>query len=354
MAGSAGIAGIARAATIALAALPALAALIPLPAAAGDALEGWRWKQQSTEIVAEGIFWNDFLADGQDRWKSGGITQSFTLPERIFDRDPWTPWLANRASGIEIQARGLVVTPDNTAAAGTNDRDRPYAQYLGVGAYFRSDTRPRPSVAGTTLSVEDRVGVEVGWIGEPLFFFEAQDALHEVIGMGATQVSDDNSVGAGVLANLEARRTWRYHRDMGAVDVEAAPYIDISAGLRENSARIGANFFAGGDLSARHWNMDPAIGAVIPGSKRRIPGFDWAVFAGADIGSVAQDALLGGVAGLDGPKAEPKTVVARARAGVVMGYGKVSLSYGLNWLSPEFEDQEQGQLIGSAALKIDF
>lgn len=325
-----------------------------LPAAAGDAVEGWRWKAESTEINPEGIFWNDFLVDGQDRWKSGGVTQSYTLPERVFDTRPWTPWRDGRASGIEVQVRGLVVTPDNTAAPELGPEDRPYAQYLGIGGYLRSDARPRPAPLGTTMGVEDRVGVEVGWIGEPLFFFDAQDRLHDVIGMGETHSTEANSVGDGFLANIEARRTLRFHRDMGAADVALAPYVDLSLGMRQTAARAGVNGFVGGDLSARHWNMDPATGAVIPGAWQARPGLHWAVYAGADVGAVANDALLGGTAGLSGPSADPETVVARARAGLVVGWGRVAVSYGLAWMSPEFEGQDEGQLVGAVSVKLPF
>lgn len=332
----------------------AIFALLATPAAAGDAVDGWRWKAESTEINPEGIFWNDFLVDGQDRWKSGGITQSYTVPERVFETQPWTPWRDDRASGIEVQLRGLVVTPDNTAAPRLGPEDRPYAQYLGLGGYLRSDTRPRPAPLGTTMGIEDRVGVELGWIGEPLFFFDAQDQLHGMIGMGETHATEGNTVGDGVLANLEARRTLRFHRDMGAADVALAPYVDLSLGMRQTSARVGVNGFVGDDLSARHWNMDSATGAVIPGAWQARPGPHWALFAGADIGAVANDALLGGTAGLSGPSAEPEPVVARARAGLVVGWGRVAVSYGVAWLSPEFEGQGDGQLIGAVAVKLPF
>lgn len=324
------------------------------PATAGDAVAGWRWQAESTEINPEGLFWNDFLADGQDRWKSGGVTQSFTLPERVFDTQPWTPWLDGRASGIELSARGLVITPDNTAAAGYNPNDRPYAQYLGLGLYLRSDARPRPAPRGTTLEVEDRVGAEIGWIGEPLFLFDTQDQLHEMLGMDPTNVSDENSVENKILLNLQARRTWRFHRDTGPADVEWAPYLDGSAGLRENSLRAGANIFIGNELAGRSWNMDPAIGAVIPGARPPREGVDWAFFLGGDVGYVASDALLGGGPFASGPQIDPEPLVARARAGVVVGYGRLSVTYGLNWLSPEFEGQGAGQLIGSVAVKLPF
>lgn len=337
--------------------------LVSTTALAGDAVEGWRWQSEQTELNAEGIVWNDYLGDGQDRWKSGGVTQSFTFPERIFDTNPWTPWFKGRASGIEVQARAVVVSPDNTAVpaapsdpdvAARPTGDRPYAQYFGLGGYLRSDKRPRPVGAnGTTLEVEDRLGAEIGWIGEPLFLFDVQDAVHDALGMAPTEASEGNSVGSGVLLNAEGRRTWRVHRCTGTTDVQVAPYVDVSAGMRQNDVRAGADLIWGRDLSVRSWNMDPATGAMIPGSTRSADGLDWAIYAGGDVGYVASDALLGGN-GLGGPSVDPEPLQVRLRAGAVAGTGRFQLHYGVAWLSPEFHGQDEGQLIGAISVKLPF
>ena len=62
-------------------------------------------------ICIEGAIWNDRFGDGRDRYKSGGLTQSWLIPER---RLTDMQWFEGRASGVEIQARGFVATPDNT------------------------------------------------------------------------------------------------------------------------------------------------------------------------------------------------------------------------------------------------
>lgn len=324
------------------------------PAAASDALSGWIWKAESKELNPEGVFWNDFLGDGKDRWKSGGLTQSYTFPERIFDTDPWTPWFENRASGIEGQVRGLVITPDNTSVEGHTEGDRPYAQYLGLGVHLRSDKRPRPAALGTSLGVEDRVGVEVGWVGEPLFLFDMQDRLHESLGMDETNVSDENSVSNGWLVNLEGRRTWRFHRDMGAADVQVAPYADAALGLRENSLRVGGDILVGNALAGRTWNEEPATGAMMPGARPPREGWDWAAYLGGDVGAIGSDALLGGGPFSSGPSIDEKTFVPRARSGIAVGYGPVTVHYGVAYIGPEFEGQDQGQLIGAISVKLPF
>ena len=104
---------------------------------------GWDWLAGSVEIQGATLVWNDRLGDGEDRWKTGGLTQSVLLPERGLGG---APWFKGRASALEIGARGLVMTPDDTAFTGVDEDDRPYAQYAAVGVFLRSAARPRSMV----------------------------------------------------------------------------------------------------------------------------------------------------------------------------------------------------------------
>ncbi|NIP74474.1 MAG: hypothetical protein GTN90_00140, partial [Xanthomonadales bacterium] len=63
--------------------------------------------------------------------------------------------------------------PDNTAAAVADADDRAFAQYAGMGLFLRSFSPPAPApgdlgVSGLLLQTDDRVGIELGWQGEPL------------------------------------------------------------------------------------------------------------------------------------------------------------------------------------------
>ncbi len=102
------------------AALVAFAVAAPVHAHAGafagDMATGWDWLAATDEIQTEGVFWDDFFGDGKDRWKTGGITQSYVFPEHIFSNGNW---LKGRASALELNVRALVMTPDDTAFAGS-------------------------------------------------------------------------------------------------------------------------------------------------------------------------------------------------------------------------------------------
>jgi hypothetical protein len=154
-----------RAALIAIAAVHA-----PGQSRAGDMEAGWGWLATTNEIQTEGVFWNDRYGDGKDRWKTGGITQSYVFPEHIFSGENW---FQDRASALELNLRALVMTPDDTSFAGVNSADRPYAQYVGIGLYLRSITRPEALTPAFAVQAEDRIGLEAGWQGDPLPYIYA-------------------------------------------------------------------------------------------------------------------------------------------------------------------------------------
>ena len=311
-------------------------------------IEGWDWLASTNEIQTEGVFWNDRFGDGKDRWKTGGITQSYVFPEHIFSNGNW---LKGRASALELNVRALVITPDDTSFTGVNANDRPYAQYAGVGIYLRSITRPEALTSAVAMQTEDRIGVEAGWQGDPLPLFDAQNAVHGAAGTKGNAGNLSNIIGSELLVNLEARRTWRLHIEKPGHDLEFAPFVQTSLGMRENSLRAGGDFFIGSALEGRTWGSDLSTGAVMAGASMPRQGFNWTVYFGGDVGYVASDAFLDGGFSANGPSVPRNEIVGRVRSGVLLEYDNVGLGFSLNWLSPEFRGQSDGQIIGAFQLK---
>ena len=330
-----------------LAACCAVVIIQPGAAPAGSPEDGFRWLSQNEYILREGVIWNDRFGDGRDRYKSGGLTQSWLIPER---RLTDMQWFEGRASGVEIQARGFVATPDNTNGGGP-PTDRPFVQFAGIGLYLRSLQRPVRLDHMTTQSVEDRIGVEFGYQGDPLPFFDIQESVH---GNTAMNVNRNNSVGGEFLGNIEASRTWRIHYDFRSDDLEFAPFVQGSTGMRENSLRAGAELIYGTSLEGRTWNRDPAIGALIPGGSQPRTGANWALWIWGDVGYVASDAFLDGGFGRSGPSIAREEVTTRLRGGIMLEFEDIAIAYSVTWLSPEFEGQPSGQMIGAASLKYRF
>ena len=331
---------------IGLAGLASIATIMG-PARADTASDGFRWLSETDEIHREGAIWNDWLGDGNDRYKSAGVTQSWVIPEIRMSQERW---IEGNTSALELQVRGFIATPDNTEIGGAPG-DRPFAQYAGVGAHLRTMQRPVRMGAQTFVWQETRAGVEVGYQGEPLPFFEIMEMVH---GEGGVLITPTNTIDGELLANLEARRTLRIHMDLPTADLQFAPFVQGSAGMRENSARLGMDVIYGGNLAGRTWNHDPAIGTMMPGASKPKKGYQWAVWVGGDVGYVATDAMLDGGFSGDGPSVTKERVTTRFRTGFLFGYDPIAFSYTVTWLSPEFTQQPQGQLVGAITVKYRF
>ena len=312
-------------------------------AAAGTVRDGFRWLSENEEILPEGIIWNDAIGDGKDRYKSGGITQGWMIPEGRLTDEPWLPGFA---SGLEVQLRAFIATPENTFQP--TPESRPFAEYAGFGTYFRTVGAPRMLARDLTRSVEFRGGIELGIIGDPVPLLELQDLLH-TNDVGKTQA---NTLGREFLANAEARYTWRFHQQLNDTDLEFAPFIQGSAGMRENSLRLGGDIIYGSSLEGRLWNHDLATGAMIPGGSQRREGPQTAIWLGGDVGFIGSDALLDGGFNGEGRRVGREPVTGRLRAGILFDFEDVALGYSLTLLTEEFDTQTHSQVIGALTIKV--
>ncbi len=220
-------------------------------------------------------------------------------------------------------------------------------RHLLAGVYLRTITQPEALTPALTMQAEDRIGVEVGWQGDPLPLFDLQSSLRGMTGTGGDAGNLSNIIDGELLVNLEARRTWRLHMDGAGRDLEFAPFVQTSLGMRENSLRAGGDFFIGSTLEGRTWGSDLSTGAVMAGASAPRQGFNWTVFFGGDVGYVASDAFLDGGFAVNGPSVSRNEIVGRARSGLLLEYDKVGISFSLNWLSPEFDGQSGGQVVGA-------
>jgi hypothetical protein len=194
------------------------------------------------------------------------------------------------------------------------------------------------------------VGIELGLVGDPLPFFELQDLIHG----GDVNTTPMNTLQGEFLVNFEGRRTWRFHQQLRNTDVEVAPFVQVSAGMRENSVRVGGDIIYGSSLEGRLWNHDLATGALIPGGSSPRTGPNILVWVGGDSGYIANDALLDGGFNQDGPSVNREEFTGRFRAGVMFEYQPFAIAYSMTLLSEEFERQEHSQVIGAITVKYNF
>lgn len=285
---------------------------------------------QAEERVTLGwgrLFSNDLLGDGRDRWRTGSYSVSRIRGEN------WTGALPATAFEIlEFRFRGEVVSPASLTAPAADDRL--YAALLSFGLHTHFDMG----------AIETSAGLDVIVSGPQTGLPDLHEAVHDRFGLPA--------VGTGVLGSqigddahptlvLEAGRSL----PIGSATVR--PFVEAQAGL-ETFVRVGADLSFGSYARGALMLRDGPSGQRYRGvALDRIPGFSMTL--GGDVARVFDSALLP-----DGGTATLSETRHRLRAGLHWQGEAAEAFYGLTWLGKEFEEQPEGQVLGSLNLRLRF
>ena len=272
---------------------------------------------------------NDFVGDGEDRWRTGSVTSS-----RIWGPE-WTGELPNNFGEIiELRIGGEIIAPANlrTPAAG----DRPYAGALSIGAHTHFQKK----------NTEFALGADLVLVGSSTGLGRFQDALHDLGGIARPS--------SGVLANQignQVRPTFVMETGR-SVDLSPTanvrPFIEARAGA-ETLLRAGFDLSFGqvgkGELLVR----DPVTGQRYRTIKN--DGWSGASFVvGADMAYVDSSIFLPTDRGFSITDSRD-----RVRAGLhFQNKNGAGGFYGVTWLGEEFEGQGGSQVVGSAQFNLRF
>jgi len=277
--------------------------------------------------VGEGrLFNNDYIGDGEDRWRTGSYVYSHLRAPRTYDKQ------ADFAFGelLEYRIRGEIIASDPSSSA---PGDRPYVGALSFGVHTHYNT-------GSALV---SLGADVIAIGPQTGMSRFQSAIHDALDM-PEPVFTDAQLGDNVYVQ-------------GSVSVGHTYQISNRATLRPFAeAQIGAVDLVrfGGDIVVGEVGQDDLLlrdvttGQLYRGTDAGGSGFSYVL--GADFTRVGDSVYLPEDSGVTLEKDRM-----RARAGVNYQHREgVSFFYGLTYLSEEFEGQPNGQVIGSVKLNFNF
>lgn len=272
------------------------------------------------------LFSNDAAGDGQDRWHTGAYTVS-----RVRGIS-WSDALPARAGDIlEFRLRAEIIAPANLITPAPGDRRYVGALSFGMHTHF--------AWRGNELSL----GGDLVFTGPQTGIGGFQKWAHNVLGLAEPNVLA-NQLPNAVYPTLVGEIGHTY--DLGGT-ARLRPFGEVRLGS-ETLLRLGGDLvfgrFGGNDLMLR----DPTTGQryrAVEGS--RAQGFSLTL--GADIAQVFSSAFLpkGGIAVLSGHRS-------RARAGVHWQGERASGFYGVTYLSPEFDQQAEAQVLGSLSINIRF
>jgi hypothetical protein len=303
-----------------ISALPLLAfmALACLPATGASA-------EQRSVLGWGRLFSNDALGDLQDRWRSGSYTVSHL-------RGPaWTGQLPSRFGELlEYRFNLSTLTADHIADPRKDDRR--FAGPLSLGLHTHTYWQ----------GYDTSVGADLVAIGPQTGVGRAQIWLHDAIGVAKPDLS--NQMENAFLPTFKAEMGRNL---MLAETTSLRPFVAAQAGS-ETLVRAGGDLMIGsfgiGALMLREEGTGQRFRGV---AGDQTPGATFTL--GGDVAHVFDSAYLP-----EGGPAVASETRSRFRAGMAWQGQKGSAFYGLTYLSPEFDSQPTGQLVGSVNLNLRF
>lgn len=278
------------------------------------------------EFIGVGtMFSNDFLGDGEDRWRTGSFTVS-----TVFGRG-WNGALPERLGDvIELRFRNEIIAPENLDNPAPDDR--PYVGILAFGVHTHFER----------AGIEASLGVDLVATGPMTGVESGQQAVHRFFGDGFPDVP--NQIGNAIRPTLVA--------EVGHVlrlggQTTLRPFLELQAGA-ETFLRAGGDLaigdFGSGALLVREQMTGQRYPTVSGGGD---PGYAFVV--GFDIARVFDSDYLPSDQGyvLDDWRE-------RVRIGVEGRWQRMSAFYGLTYMGREFSAQDEGQVVGTLDLAFRF
>ena len=284
--------------------------------------------QERTRLGYGRLITNDFIGDGKDRWRSGGVQSS-----RI-----WGPkWTGVAPEGfgqlLELRLGAEILAPDDIR--NVSPTDRRYAGALSVGLHTHFQR-------GQT---EFAVGGDMVIVGPQTHLDDFQDALHDLLNV--PQLSD--GVRAAQIGNaVNPTAVFEVGQTFALSDrTVVRPFVEGRAG-NETLVRAGFDVTIGelgrGELLVRD---------SVTGHRYRTIQSNWSGYSfvfGADIAAVSDSEFLP-----DNDTVTLRDTRERVRAGVTWrGESGVTAFYGLTYLGEEFDAQNEGQVVGSIRVRFGF
>lgn len=283
---------------------------------------------QAQERVTLGfarLFSNDALGDTRDRWRSGGYSVSRFRGER---------WGGSLPSGfgeiLEQRLRAEIIAP---ASLTSRNPDRLYAGVIAPGL----------ATHWSLLGLEARLGAELVLTGPQTKVGAFQREVHQGLGLDRPKVLGSQIPdGMHPTLNLELGRTFEM-----APRARLRPFAEAQLGV-EDYLRVGGDLVLGRFGHEGLFTRDTVTGQRVLGITGTADA-GTSLTVGADMARVFDSAYMPS----RGP-ARPEDLRTRLRAGLQWQGERSDAFYGVTWLGREFENQPEGQVVGSLRLNLRF
>jgi Uncharacterized protein conserved in bacteria (DUF2219) len=276
------------------------------------------------------LFTNDSFGDGKDRWQTGSYGISLL-------RGPtWDGALpAHPGTILEFRAFGQIIAPADLATVNADDRRYAGVLSLGLHTHFRMGR------------AEATIGGDLVAIGPQTKLGQFQTDIHELFSLPTPQILDAQ-IGNTFVASVSGELGYSFQI---AENITLRPFVAAQSGA-ETLLRAGGDIVVGGAWDGALMLRDSVTGQRYTGVDGNTQGGQTqglSVTLGADIARVFSSQYLptGGNAALSENRA-------RVRAGLEWQSAYGNIFYGMTYLAPEFDGQDEGQLTGSLNVNFGF
>lgn len=291
--------------------------------------ESWLASKPAGEktIQMSSILTNDFLGDGEDRWRTGSLDVSLTFGGGDLRELPTKAW-----ERYQVRLRSEIIAPANLSTPAANDRQ--YAGVIGLGLFTHFETK----------GYDITYGGELVFVGDSTGLGALQKNIHKELDLAVPSTTVlNNQIANAIYPTIHAGISKNLYGEKSLL----RPFAEAQAGA-ETFLRVGADVIFGKAMMHDFLLRDSVSGQLISHAKADdSKGIGFLV--GADAAYVVDSNYLpnSGAAKLE--KFRP-----RIRAGLAYQAPKFDAFYGVTWLGKEFSSQPDGQVVGSLNFRLSF
>ncbi|NBE06776.1 lipid A-modifier LpxR family protein [Paragemmobacter ruber] len=269
---------------------------------------------------------NDAIGDGKDRWRTGSYVLSYLRGPDWNGSLPATP-----GQILEFRFRLETIAPADLVTPNPLDRRYVGALSLGLHTHFEA------------AGLEASVGADAVIVGPQTGISSLHGDLHDLLGLPTPNVFG-GQIGDEVFLTVTAEvgRTLTL-----GPNSTFRPFLEAQAGA-ETLVRVGGDFtfgqFTTGALMLRDTSTGQRYRGVAGSGSEGL-----SLIMGGDIAEVYDSEYF-----LAGDAITPSDTRKRLRAGLHWQGAQSEVFYGLTWLSEEFDQQPDDQIVGSINLRLQF
>lgn len=320
--------------------------------------------KDSSDLQTFQIFFENDLFGDTDKYYTNAVQMTWLskdlkqykddvrLPEWSFPIIHAIPFSGDPGSihNIGIILGQQIFTPSNIQIRTLIENDRPYAGFLYGGLALHSKTR----------TVLDTMEIIMGVVGPAAKAELSQNTVHELRDI-PTAKGWVNQLRDEPALNFSWQRKWRLQSsqwfDWLAYDLIA--HTGCTLGNIRISGFTGAEIRFGHhiplDFGSDIIHAGAGVSApVIGGSSENKTDFGSHIFLSSQVEAVGRDIFLDGNTFESGPSVDKKPLVADFSAGYAFSFETVKLTYRHLFRTKQFDNQQQGHVIGSLTLTVSF